>query len=122
MDVFMRICFGSAIKLVSFKESQMVTFNSKFFCGFRNGDCGTKSQSYNMVGSPHGFIIHRIVISKNIKKVTEVIDVENRQIDNSWVLRWIVSLIEWNSSVSSTKSWIQSTFRFSDYEKEGELK
>nr|GEV06000.1 ribonuclease H-like domain-containing protein [Tanacetum cinerariifolium] len=30
-----------------------------------------------MVGSPHGFIIHSIVISKNIKKVTEVIDVKN---------------------------------------------
>nr|GEV57763.1 retrovirus-related Pol polyprotein from transposon TNT 1-94 [Tanacetum cinerariifolium] len=33
-------------------------------------------------------------------------------IDNSWVSKWIVSLVEWNSSVSSTKSSIQSTFRF----------
>ncbi|GKA72154.1 hypothetical protein Tco_0778370 [Tanacetum coccineum] len=78
----------------------------------RNGDCGTGSQSDNTVGSPHWFIIHWIIISKNIKKVTEVTDVENWRIDNSRVLRWIVSLIEWNSSVSSTKSSIKSTFRF----------
>ncbi|GJV53054.1 putative mitochondrial protein [Tanacetum coccineum] len=103
--------FGSTIKLVSFYESQVVTFNGEFVCGFRNSDCRTGSRSDNMVGSPHGFIIHLIVISKNINKVTEVIDVENWQIDNSWVLRWIVSLIEWNSSVSSKKSSIQSTFR-----------
>ncbi|GJY75783.1 hypothetical protein Tco_0480899 [Tanacetum coccineum] len=111
MNVFMRIGFESAIKLVSFDESQVVTFNSKLVCGFRNGDCGTGSQSDNTVGSPHGFIIHWIVILKNIKKVTEVIDVENWRIDNSRVLRWIVSLIVWNSSVLSTKSLIQSTFR-----------
>ncbi|GJS60892.1 integrase, catalytic region, zinc finger, CCHC-type containing protein [Tanacetum coccineum] len=108
MNVFMRIGFGSTIKLVSFDESQVVTFNSKFVCGFRNSDCGTGSQSDNTVGSPHGFIIHWIVISKNIKKVTEVIDVENWQMDNSQVLWRIVSLIVWNSSVSSTKSSIQN--------------
>ncbi|GKD49566.1 hypothetical protein Tco_1278542 [Tanacetum coccineum] len=77
MNVFMRIGFGSAIKLVSFDESQVVTFNVKFVCGFRDIDRGTESLSDNMVGSPHGFIIHWIVISKNIKKVTKVIDVEN---------------------------------------------
>ncbi|GKE68427.1 hypothetical protein Tco_1526499, partial [Tanacetum coccineum] len=77
MNVFMRIGFESAIKLVSFDESQVVTFNSKLVCGFTNGDCETGSQSDNTVGSLHGFIIHWIVISKNIKKVTEVIDVEN---------------------------------------------
>nr|GFB16916.1 hypothetical protein [Tanacetum cinerariifolium] len=46
-------------------------------------------------------------ISKNIKKVTEVIDVENWRVDNSRVLRWIVSLIEWNFSFLSMKSSIQ---------------
>nr|GEW19428.1 hypothetical protein [Tanacetum cinerariifolium] len=104
--------FGSTIKLVSLDESQMVTFNGEFVCGFRNGDYGTESQSDNMIGSLHGFIIHWIVISKNIKEVTKIIDVENWRIDNSRVLRWIVSLFEWNSSVSLTKSLIHSTFRF----------
>nr|GEW72158.1 UBN2 domain-containing protein [Tanacetum cinerariifolium] len=80
---------------------------SKFVCGFKNSDCGTESWSDNMVGSPHGFIIHWIVILKNIKKVTEVIDVKNWWVDNSWVSKWIDSLVKWNFSVSSTKSWIQ---------------
>nr|GFA54209.1 hypothetical protein [Tanacetum cinerariifolium] len=43
----------------------------------RNSDCRTGSRSDNMVGSPHEIIIHLIVILKNIKKVTEVIDVKN---------------------------------------------
>nr|GEX71794.1 hypothetical protein [Tanacetum cinerariifolium] len=60
-----------------------------------------------MVDRPHGFIIHWIVILKNIKKVTKVIDVKNWRVDNSRVLKWIVSLVEWNSSVSSTKSSIR---------------
>nr|GEW07706.1 hypothetical protein [Tanacetum cinerariifolium] len=60
-----------------------------------------------MVGSPHRFIIHWIVILNNIKKVTEVIDVKNWRVDNSRVSKWIVSLVEWNSSVSSMKSSIQ---------------
>ncbi|GJR40374.1 hypothetical protein Tco_1216058 [Tanacetum coccineum] len=109
----MRIGFGSTIELVYFDKSQVVTFNSKFLCSFKNGDCGTGSRSDNTVGSPHGFIIHGIVISKNVKEVTKVIDVENWRIDNSRVLRWIVSLFKGNSSVSSMKSSIQSTFRFS---------
>ncbi|GJQ97603.1 hypothetical protein Tco_0008742 [Tanacetum coccineum] len=100
MNVFIRIGFGSTIKLVSFDESQVVTFNGKFICGFRNSDHRTGSQSDNTVDILYGFIIHWIVISKNIKKVMEVIDVENWRIDNSRVLRWIVSLIEWNSSIS----------------------
>nr|GEX65709.1 hypothetical protein [Tanacetum cinerariifolium] len=82
-----RIDFGSTIKLVSLDESQVVNFNGKLVCGFRNGDYGTESQSDNTVGSPHGFIIHWIIISKNIKEVMEVIDVENLRIDNSRVLR-----------------------------------
>nr|GFA80354.1 hypothetical protein [Tanacetum cinerariifolium] len=69
-------------------------------------DYGTESWSDNMVGSLHGFIIHWIVISKNIKKVTKVIDVKNWQVDNSRVSKWIVSLVEWNSFVSSMKSLI----------------
>ncbi|GKA33555.1 hypothetical protein Tco_0719984 [Tanacetum coccineum] len=84
----------------------VVTFNGKFICGLRNSDCGTGSLSDNTVGSPHGFIIHGIEIFNGNKKVTEVIDVENWRIDNSRVLRWIVSLIEGNSSVLSTKSSI----------------
>ncbi|GJT17742.1 hypothetical protein Tco_0876448 [Tanacetum coccineum] len=51
MNVFVRISFGSTIKLVSFDESQVVTFNGKFICGFRNSDCGTGSQSDNTVDS-----------------------------------------------------------------------
>ncbi|GJR66000.1 hypothetical protein Tco_0012065 [Tanacetum coccineum] len=72
MNVFMRIGFGSAIELVSIDESQVVTYNSKFVCGFRNSDCGTGSQSDNTVGSPHGFIIPGFVISKISTKVTEI--------------------------------------------------
>ncbi|GJS08782.1 hypothetical protein Tco_0365578, partial [Tanacetum coccineum] len=89
----------------------MVIFNGKFVCGFRNSDCGTGSRSDNTVGNPHGFVIHGIEVLKGNEKVTEVIYVENWRIDNSQVLRWVVSLIEWNSSVSSTKSSIQSAFR-----------
>ncbi|GJV03405.1 hypothetical protein Tco_1336974 [Tanacetum coccineum] len=107
MNVFVRISFGSTIKLVSFDESQVVTFNGKFVCGFRNSDCGTGSRSDNTVGIPHGFIIHGIEVFEGNEEVTEVIDVENWRIDNSRVLRWVVSLIEWNSSVSSMKSSIQ---------------
>ncbi|GKB63882.1 hypothetical protein Tco_0920068, partial [Tanacetum coccineum] len=42
-----------------------------------NGDCGTRSRSNNTISSPHGFIIHGVVIFKNIKKVTEIVDVKN---------------------------------------------
>nr|GEX55071.1 hypothetical protein [Tanacetum cinerariifolium] len=76
-----------------------------------NGDCGTGSRSDNTVSSPHGFVIHGIDVLKGNETVTEVIDVENWWIDNSRMLRRIVSLIERNSSVSSMKSLIQSTFR-----------
>ncbi|GKC38263.1 hypothetical protein Tco_1050647 [Tanacetum coccineum] len=113
MNVFVRIDFGSTIKLVPFDESQVVTFNGKFVCGFKNGDCRTGSQSDNTV-SPHGFVIHGIEILKGNEKVTVVINVENWRIDNSRMLRRIVSLIERNASVSSTKSSIQSTFRSTD--------
>nr|GEW53989.1 putative RNA-directed DNA polymerase, eukaryota, reverse transcriptase zinc-binding domain protein [Tanacetum cinerariifolium] len=40
-----------------------------------NGNC-SGSQSDNMVGSPHGFLIHLVVIFKNIQKVKEIIDRE----------------------------------------------
>ncbi|GKA57487.1 putative reverse transcriptase domain-containing protein [Tanacetum coccineum] len=66
VNVFVRVGFSSTIELVSFDESQMVTFNGKFICGFRNGDCGTGSRSDNTVGSPHGFIIHGIEIFKGL--------------------------------------------------------
>ncbi|GKF36560.1 hypothetical protein Tco_0113318 [Tanacetum coccineum] len=112
VNVFMRIGFGSAIKLVYFDKSQMVTFNRKFIRGFRNSDCETGSLCDNIVSNPHRFIIYWIEIFENHEKVTEVVDVENWRIDNSRVLRWVVSLIERNSLVSSTKSSIQSTFRF----------
>ncbi|GJX46333.1 hypothetical protein Tco_0271523 [Tanacetum coccineum] len=95
MNVFMRIGFGSTIELISFDKSQVVAFNIKFVCGFRNGDCGTGSQSDNTVGRPYGFVIHGIKVLKGNEKVTEVIDVENWCVDNSRLLRWIVSLFEW---------------------------
>ncbi|GJW48590.1 hypothetical protein Tco_0080236 [Tanacetum coccineum] len=79
------IGFNSTIKLVSFDESQVATFNSEFVYDFRNGDCRTESQSDNTVGSPHGFIIHWIVIFKDIKKVTEIVDVKNQSINNFWL-------------------------------------
>nr|GEY13503.1 hypothetical protein [Tanacetum cinerariifolium] len=60
MNVFMRIGFGSTIKLVSYDKGQVVTFKGKFICIFRNSDCGTGSQSNNTFGSPHGFVIHEI--------------------------------------------------------------
>ncbi|GJY23900.1 hypothetical protein Tco_0397558 [Tanacetum coccineum] len=112
VNVFVRIGFGSTIELVSFDENQVVTFNGKFVCDFRNGDCKTGSQSDNTVGSPHEFIIHAIEVLKGNEKVTKITDVKNWWIDSSRILRGVVSLIEWNSSVSSTKSSIQSTFRF----------
>nr|GEX18009.1 hypothetical protein [Tanacetum cinerariifolium] len=115
MNVFIRIGFGFTIKLVSFDESQAVTFKGKFVSGFRNNGRGTGSRSDNTIGNSHGFIIHWIIISKNIKKVTKVIDVKNWRIDNSRVLRWVVSLTIWNSSVLSTKSSIQGTFRVGVY-------
>ncbi|GJU78550.1 hypothetical protein Tco_1275620 [Tanacetum coccineum] len=87
MNVLVRVGFGSTIKLVSF-------------------------DSDNTVNSPHGFAIHGIEVLKGNEKVMEVIDVENWRIDNSRMLRRIVSLIEQNSFVSSTKSPIQRTFRF----------
>nr|GEY34662.1 retrovirus-related Pol polyprotein from transposon TNT 1-94 [Tanacetum cinerariifolium] len=83
----------------------------------RNDDCETMCQSDNTVSNPHGFIIHAIEIFKGNEKVMEVIDVENWRIDNSRVLRWIVSSIEGNSSVSSTKSSIQSLNSFEFGEK-----
>ncbi|GKA80578.1 hypothetical protein Tco_0787270 [Tanacetum coccineum] len=46
--------------------------------------------------------------SSSMGLMTEVIDVENWRIENSRVLRWIVSLIKRNSSVSLTKSSIQN--------------
>ncbi|GJR72158.1 hypothetical protein Tco_0084523 [Tanacetum coccineum] len=83
MNVFVRIGFGSTIELVSFDESQVVTFNIKFVCGFRNGDCGTGSRSDNTVGSLHGFVIHGIEILKDYEKVMEVIDFENFMIGSA---------------------------------------
>ncbi|GJY62722.1 hypothetical protein Tco_0464182 [Tanacetum coccineum] len=77
----------------------------------RNGDCGTGSQRDNTVDGPHGLFIYGIKVLKGNEKVTEVIDVENWRVDNSRLLRWIISLFKWNSSVSSTNSSIQSTFR-----------
>nr|GEW22589.1 hypothetical protein [Tanacetum cinerariifolium] len=77
MNMFVRISFGSTIKLVSFDKVQVVTFNGKFICGFKNSDCGTGSWRDNTVGSPHGFIIHGIEVFEGNEEVTEVIDVEN---------------------------------------------
>ncbi|GKE78157.1 hypothetical protein Tco_1544277 [Tanacetum coccineum] len=84
VNVFVRIGFGSIIKLVFFDESQVVTFNGKFICGFRNGDCKIKSWSDNTVDSPHGFVIHMIEVLKGNEKVTEVIDVD-KVLDSEYV-------------------------------------
>ncbi|GJU87222.1 hypothetical protein Tco_1294768 [Tanacetum coccineum] len=101
-------CGGLGDTTRELDNSQVVTFNGKFVCGFRNGDCRTGSQSENTVGSPYGFIIYEIEVLKDNEKVTEVIDVENWCVDNSRLLRWIVSLFKRNSSVLLTKSSIQS--------------
>nr|GFC28673.1 hypothetical protein [Tanacetum cinerariifolium] len=101
MNVFVRIGFDSTIKLVSLDESQVITFNGKFICDFRNGDCRTGSRSDNTVGNPHGFIIHWIIFVEDIEKVTKVVDVNDWSVDDSGLLRWFVSSFEWNSSVST---------------------
>nr|GFC60382.1 hypothetical protein [Tanacetum cinerariifolium] len=105
--MFMRIGFDSTIELVSFDKSQVVTFNGEFVCGFKNGDCGTGSQRDNTVDSPHGFVIYGIEVLKGNEKVREVINVDNRRVDNSRLLKWIVSLFEWNSPILLTKFSIQ---------------
>nr|GEU52780.1 hypothetical protein [Tanacetum cinerariifolium] len=72
-----------------------------------SGDCETGSRSDNTIGSPHGFVIYGIEVLKSNEKVTEVIDVKNWRVEKSWWLRWIVSLFERKSFVSSTKYLIQ---------------
>nr|GEW47968.1 hypothetical protein [Tanacetum cinerariifolium] len=111
MNVFVRIGFDSTIELVSFDQSQVVSFNGKFICGFRNSNCRTRSRSNNTVDSPHGFVVHRIIVLKGIKKVTEVVEIKDWNVDSSGLLRWFVSSFERNSPVSTTKSSIQSSFR-----------
>nr|GEW36314.1 reverse transcriptase domain-containing protein [Tanacetum cinerariifolium] len=83
VNVFVRIGFDSTIELVSFDKSQVVTFNGKF-------------------------AVSGMVIAKPRVRATTR---STAHIDKSRLLRWIVSLFEWNSSVSSMKSSIQSTFR-----------
>nr|GEU36554.1 retrovirus-related Pol polyprotein from transposon TNT 1-94 [Tanacetum cinerariifolium] len=73
-----------------------------------NGYCGTGSQSDNTINSAHWFVIHWIVVSKNIEKVTKTVDVKKRWIDYSFGL--IVYSFEWNSTDSSTKSSIQASY------------
>ncbi|GJZ81267.1 hypothetical protein Tco_0646261 [Tanacetum coccineum] len=55
MNVFMRISFCSAIKLVSFDKGQVVTFNRKFVSGFRiviaEPGVGATTQSAAHIGS-----------------------------------------------------------------------
>nr|GEY53488.1 reverse transcriptase domain-containing protein [Tanacetum cinerariifolium] len=68
MNVFMRIGFGSTIELVFFDESQLVTFNGKFICCFKNGDCRTGSRSDNTVRNLYGFIIHGINGNEKVTK------------------------------------------------------
>nr|GEW47969.1 hypothetical protein [Tanacetum cinerariifolium] len=107
MNVLVRIGFDSTIELVSFDQSQVVSFNGKFIYGFRNSNCGTRSRSNNTVDSPHGFVVHRIIVLKGIKKVTEVVEIKDWNVDSSGLLRWFVSSFERNSPVSTTKSSIQ---------------
>ncbi|GJY19029.1 retrovirus-related pol polyprotein from transposon TNT 1-94 [Tanacetum coccineum] len=49
-----------------------------------NSDCGTGSRGDNTVGNPHGFVIHRIEILKKYKKVTEKVDIKDRQNITCW--------------------------------------
>ncbi|GJX56316.1 putative reverse transcriptase domain-containing protein [Tanacetum coccineum] len=86
----------SGLKFIPSFDSSFVEFVQPCFCFsnseefmnvFKNSDRGTGSRSDNTVDSLHGFIIYWIEISKNIKKVTEIINVENWRIDNSRVLR-----------------------------------
>nr|GEV99143.1 ribonuclease H-like domain-containing protein [Tanacetum cinerariifolium] len=87
----------SSSKISSNFEIELLLFDSNYCISSvkkRNDDCGTKSQSDDTVGSPHGFVIHGIEVLKGNEKVTEVIDVENWPVDNSRMLRSIVSLIE----------------------------
>ncbi|GJS41179.1 hypothetical protein Tco_0566222 [Tanacetum coccineum] len=70
-----------------------ISQDSKDFVNvFMNGDYGTGSHSDNTVSSPHGFVIHGIEVWKGNEKVMEVINVENWRVDNSQLLRWVVSL------------------------------
>nr|GEY42683.1 hypothetical protein [Tanacetum cinerariifolium] len=119
--MFVRIGFGSTIKLVSFDKSQVVTFNSKFICDFKNSDCRAKSGNDNMVGSPHRFIIHWIVVMKNIEEVMEVIDVKNWLVDNSRVLWWIISLVEWNSSVFVDRVFNSEYVQVKEYQEKDKI-
>ncbi|GJR15913.1 hypothetical protein Tco_0798565 [Tanacetum coccineum] len=64
-----QISFNSTIKLVSFEESQVVTFNGEFVCGFRNGNYGTRSQSDNTVDSPHRLDHNLRIVLKYEKKL-----------------------------------------------------
>nr|GEU78260.1 hypothetical protein [Tanacetum cinerariifolium] len=95
------------------------SFLVSVYLSISNGDCGTRSRSDNTVGILHGFLNYGIEVFKGNKKVTEVIDVKNWRIDNSWLLRWIVSLFVWNSSVSSMESLIQSGSTSSELEARG---
>ncbi|GKB37483.1 putative nucleotidyltransferase, ribonuclease H [Tanacetum coccineum] len=61
---------------------------------------GATTRSADHMDSHHDM---SIVIRKIIKEVTKIIDVENWRIDNSRVLRWIVSLFKWYIFVSLMK-------------------
>ncbi|GKA46760.1 hypothetical protein Tco_0739643 [Tanacetum coccineum] len=96
--------------------SLVVTFNSKFLQFSRKWLIRGTGESERQLGRqpPTMGSIHpwdrrfqRISRKCNVIDVRELAD---RTIPR--VLRWIVSLFEWNSSVSSMKSSIQSTFRF----------
>ncbi|GJU21194.1 hypothetical protein Tco_1154536 [Tanacetum coccineum] len=59
VNVFVRIGFGSTIKLVSLDESQVVTFNGDFVYGFRNGDYRTENGGggFKIEGSLVSYVI-----------------------------------------------------------------
>ncbi|GJW56556.1 hypothetical protein Tco_0103287 [Tanacetum coccineum] len=76
-----RVFFGSfhriGFPLTRCHVVTLIAYSVELF--FRNSDYKTRSQSDNIVSSPHGFIVYWIIISKNIKKVTEIVDVKNWQ-------------------------------------------
>nr|GEW70917.1 hypothetical protein [Tanacetum cinerariifolium] len=81
MNVLVRIGFNSTIKLISFDESQVISYNCKFVGSCRYGDCQTGSHGNNTIGCVHRFIIeisHGVVKFKKVEKEWEVGDIEDR--------------------------------------------
>nr|GEW56299.1 hypothetical protein [Tanacetum cinerariifolium] len=105
MYVLVRIDFDSAIELVFFDKSQVVSFNCKVVSSFGYIDCWTEKGGDNTVGCPHGFIIkisHGIVKFKKVEKEMKVVDIDDMWIDLCCSFDSFVPSFELDSSISST--------------------